>query len=94
MKLWLLRPAEGLERNEDPWEPYYEKTFGFVVRAASAEDARQIADRNSGNENQPKYRGNELVHEKHPWLDERLSTCTELCADGEPGVIIQDHWQG
>lgn len=33
MKLWLLRPVVGLDENDNPWWPWYDKAFGFVVRA-------------------------------------------------------------
>lgn len=83
MKLWLLQPR-NLPKDEakNPWEPWYDKTLGFVVRAETEQDARQIADENGMEEN----RGG-----KHPWLDAALSTCEELTADGEPGMILEDH---
>ena len=42
MKLWLLRPREDLPYDKDPWEPWYDKAFGFVVRAETEERARAI----------------------------------------------------
>ena len=33
MRLWLLRPQEGLIEGDNPWDPWYDKAFGFVVRA-------------------------------------------------------------
>ena len=79
MKLFLLRPIEGLENN--PWKPWYDKAFGFVVRAETEERAREIANESSGDEK-----------EKHinPWLDSTLSTCYELLPDGEEDLIIVD----
>ena len=32
MRLWLLRPVEG----DSLWDPWYDKAFGFVVRAEAA----------------------------------------------------------
>jgi hypothetical protein len=77
MKLWLLRPIEGLENN--PWEPWYDKAFGFVVRAETEERAREIANESGGDEKP-----------KNAWLDSTLSTCNELLPDGEEGLIIED----
>jgi hypothetical protein len=46
MKLWLLRPIEGLK--DDPWESKYSKSFGFVMRAKTEEDARKYTDVEEG----------------------------------------------
>jgi hypothetical protein len=43
MKLFLLRPKENL-LGENPWEPWYDKCFGEVVRAKNEIEARQLAD--------------------------------------------------
>lgn len=82
MKLWLLKPCEGLPSNYNPWEPWYDKAFGFVVRADTEATARQIADNNSGDEGTPYV---------SPWLDANYSTCVELLPDGEAGLILQDY---
>mgnify|MGYP001562935653 CR=1 FL=1 len=76
MKLWLLRPVEGLPDN--PWEPWYDKVFGSVVRAATEQDARNMAREESGVEN------------PDLWKDHHYTTCMELLPDGEPGVLIVD----
>jgi hypothetical protein len=44
MKLWLLRPKEGRSH----WEPWYDKAFGFVVRANSETEARKLASGDAG----------------------------------------------
>lgn len=90
MKLWILRPADGLESNDNPWEPWYDKAFGFVVRAETSEEARMIADRNAGDENRGQFLGKKTAETEVPWLLEKYSTCEELVADGEPGLIIGD----
>ena len=46
MKLWILRPIEG----SPYWEPWYDKAFGFVVRAKDEKEARMIAYRDQGDE--------------------------------------------
>lgn len=81
MKLWLLEPLEDTERNYhqpgSPWDPWYDKAFGFVVRAESEADARALANEEHGDEGDA-------------WLDPALSKCVELTADGEPGVVLRD----
>lgn len=90
MKLWLLRPvgysdgpcATGPAENDNPWEPWYDKAFGFVVAAENETSARQFAQANGGYET----RGS-----RTPWLETRYSTCVELTAEGRtPGVIIEE----
>jgi len=74
MKLWLLRPIEGVE----DWTPWYDKAFGHVVRAEDETEARELAAREQGNEGED------------AWLNSKKSTCVELNTDGEAGHIIQD----
>lgn len=94
MKLWLLRPVRGLPEVEDPainpWEPWYDKSFGHVVRAESEHEARQLVVAKHFDEDGFPER---IVGDEGPgaWLESSLSTCVELTADGLPGVIITDH---
>lgn len=73
MRLYLLRPVE-------PWQPWYDKCFGFVVRAESDDDARLLASSSDecGDE------------ESEVWKNPALTTCVEVLNDGERGVIIKD----
>ena len=82
MKLWLLLPVDGLNDLNNPWEPWYDKAFGFVVRAESELEAREMASRSGGDEVE---RGL-----PNPWEEPSLSTCVELTADGECGVVMRD----
>ena len=76
MKLWLLKAID-----EHPtWQPWYDKAFGFVVRAGSERLARMIASRDAGDE------------EAEPWLDEKQTTCVELVADGDAKIVLKDFW--
>lgn len=89
-RLWLLRPLDGLPKENNPWEPWYDKTFGFVVCADSEEEARQLANADGGHEVGP------VSHTVYrtggdAWLDAKLSSCVELTANREKGVIIYDH---
>ncbi len=71
MKLWLLRPV-------DDWEPWYDKAFGFVVRAETEGRARELASADAGNEG------------AGVWLNADETTCEELSDDGPEAVVIQD----
>lgn len=83
MKLWLLRPIAG----HGLWEPWYDKAFGFVVRAETEKEARAIAQANGGDET----RGDVGYERSVPvWTDPIHSTCVELTADGEEGLVIMD----
>lgn len=79
-RLFLLRPKEG---NMKAWEPWYDKAFGFVVRADTEEQARLLAHGDSGDETP-------WQKDTGPWLDPAQSTCEELTANGEAGVVIRD----
>jgi hypothetical protein len=80
-KLYILRPIEG-----DPlWESWYDKSFGFVVSAASPKEARKLAQESSGDETR-NYDG-----DKHPaWTSPEHSTCKELTATDKSEIIMQD----
>lgn len=90
MKLWLLRPVgygleDGWER-DTPWAGWYDKAFGFVVRAETEQDARGYAELYSGDEC--------LWTRPCAWLDPELATCVELLPDGDPGLVIMDYSGG
>ena len=82
-KLWLLRPVEGLTEY-DPWKPWFDKCFGFVVRADTKQHAREIAD------SQSKSEAGDWNGKSDAWLNEKYSTCDELTIAGPEEVIIQD----
>ena len=84
MKLWLLRPRGGLK--PDPWDPWYDKAFGFVVRAKTETAAREFAAEDAGDE----WRDHGENKGPNPWLEIALSTCVELTADGVEDVVIRD----
>ena len=88
MKLWLLRPVAGLEAGDDPWDPWYDKCFGFVVRAETEQNARDLADESSGDENREKF--GKTCKTYQPWRDEKYSICIELTKNGDSGIIIND----
>ncbi|HDY89355.1 MAG TPA: hypothetical protein ENH82_14715 [bacterium] len=78
MKLWLLKP---IDEESVPWNPWYDKCFGFVIRTTTEEKARKIADENHGDENRDT---------KNPWLNPELSSCEPLTIMGSEGIVIKD----
>lgn len=72
MKLWILRPIDGIGN----WYPWCGKAFSHIVRAECETDARDIAAENIGDEG------------KDALLDAKKSTCIELTADGEQKHIM------
>lgn len=90
MKLWLLKAQENLPDGDDPWEPWYDKSFGFVVRAETEERARQLAHNNAGDENLGEFLRTKIADTKQPWLDSKYSQCAELLQDGEAEMVLQD----
>jgi len=81
MELWELSPNEGRTEGKDPWTPWYDKAFGFVVRAENETQARQFAHEVAGDENSDGT---------NPWLSAAYSTCKPLSDAGEPGVVMRD----
>jgi hypothetical protein len=75
-KLWILRPA-----NEDaaPWMPWFDRMFGFVIRAKSESAARMLAAEQAGDEG------------PQAWLSPDSAPCTELRVDGHEEVIMRDY---
>jgi len=86
MKLWLLGPIHT--KGDDPWEPWYDKAFGFVIRAETGLRARVVADENGGYENRGESRT--TTQTKNPWLDPKYSTCNELSPNGPEELVIRD----
>jgi len=81
MKLWLLRPT-GPNSEDGEWKYPYDMKHGFIVRAGSETEARQIAASNAWDEG------------PDAWLSTEHSTCTELVPEGEPGLIMEDKHPG
>ena len=91
MKLWLLRPVKNLPKGDDPWTPWYNKTFGFVIAAPTAYEARILADTRAGDENRGEFMGHITAHTTHPWLDATYSTARVLTVPKQAGIIMKDH---
>ena len=90
MKLWLLRPVTDLPKDDNPWNPWYDKAAGFVVRAETEADARGYAHARAGDENRGEFLGKSISDTHEPWKDAKYSTCVELLPEGCEGVVIID----
>lgn len=104
MKLWLLKVKYTDASNNQPlseaWVPPWDKTFGFVIRAETEEEAREIAQANGGGETEDASKW-ALINgsfQKKPapeackdvWLKPEYTSCTELLSDGPAGVVLAD----
>lgn len=90
MKLWILTAKDALPQGDNPWEPWYDKAFGFVVRASTEEEARAFAHGSAGDENRGEFLRMTTAQTKTPWKDPKYSDCEELLPEGTAGVIIRD----
>ena len=101
MKLWHLYPNPDRPKENDPWEPWYDKAFGFIIRAAAAQEAREMIKREVQTVfNYTSWPGDEAEHcedqdgnydnSSSPWRDPKLTVCDELTTDGEACVIMKD----
>jgi len=83
MKIWLLDSREDfLHKDDDPWIPWYDKAFGFVVIAETEDEARELASEQAGDEADGDF--------FNPWMDEEYSTCVELKPEGVPRVVLRN----
>ena len=90
MELWILEPARNLPGDDNPWEPWFDKSFGFIVRAETEKEARQIAHKNQGDEGCGEFLGRKIAESVSPWLDSKYSTCSVLTSEGKAEMIMQD----
>lgn len=90
MKLFLLRPKEDLPADDNPWDPWYDKAFGFVVRAENETKARALANSEGGDETGKR---NIIIYRTggDPWLDPKYSSCKELSQEGDEEIIMRDY---
>lgn len=88
MKLWLLRPVDKRASDDDPWTPWYDKTYGFIIRAENEATARDMAHAKAGDENESQ------ASTREPWKDAKYSTCVELLPEGSPGIVMEDYASG
>ena len=76
MDIWILRPID-ITAEDSPWEPWYDKAFGYIVQAPDEQTARELADEGLG------YEGN-------AWIHANLTTCEKLVAGDNAKVIMED----
>lgn len=89
--LWLLRPKNFLPADDNPWNPWYDKCFGFVIRADSEKEARKLANENGRDECRGEFFGKRVSNTTTPWLDEEYSTCVEVPDIGPSEIVMQDN---
>jgi hypothetical protein len=98
MRLWALHPhSEVLARTTNPWTPAFEKVLHLVARARDEQETRELAQDVAGNEGKGIYRRLGFEEDEiaaDVWLDPRYTACSELLAEGEPGVVIIDRIVG
>jgi len=88
MNIYILMPIKLSKGVKDPWNPWYDKAFGFVIRANSEHEARCLANDNAGDEN---YKRNGINFEKiEPWMDSLYTSCEILDKEGDSEVIMCD----
>lgn len=75
MKAWLLRPMND---EAGPWSEFFDRIFGFVVRAENESHARSLAAEQAGDEG------------PDAWLCPHHSVCVDISGDGPAGVILFD----
>lgn len=85
MKLWLLKPIDS---KSGPWDPWYDRYFGFVIRAESEKRARYLASKKCCVINEKDKK------EKKAWLNSELTYCIELTSKGEEEIILSDFASG
>lgn len=91
MKLFILQPKPNLPKGDNPWDPWFDKSFGFIIIAETEDEAREIATANCDPEEYLKYYLSEKVSDTTtPWIDEKYSTCEELLNDRDKGIIMVD----
>ena len=99
MNLYLLKNREDLEPPDDPWEPWYDKCFGFVVAATSEEEARRTALESEETGDEVYVRSQSGTHFRrensgpHAWLEAKYSTCELVGVTDiyeKPTVLLYD----
>lgn len=88
MKLWILERKYDLPENDNPWKQSWDTKSAFIVRAQSAKAARQLAQKQGGDETR---RPENMAT---PWLDPKYTTCKELTLEGEAAVILDESVDG
>lgn len=80
-KLWILKARNDLTPDIDPWEPWYDKAFGFLISATTEQEARELANSNAGGEN---------FESPTVWLDPKYTTCRLAEPTQETSILLKD----
>lgn len=83
MKIYILRPIIS---GGEPWSPWYDKAFGFVVCAETSEEARHLAQEAGGDEVWENFHSTK----NSVWTNPSLTICKELVAGDEAKIIMRD----
>lgn len=86
MTIYLLKKREGVETGGEFGIFGYDNYQGFVVRAASDDDARRIASESA--------HGGQSEENITAWLNPELTTCEAIEPDGEGELILADFHHG
>ena len=81
MKLWLL---DSLHVKGSPTWSRYDVCDGFMVRAETEQQAREIAKEATAGES----------WDENPWLNPALTSCEQVFIDGEPGIVMSSFRAG
>lgn len=76
VKLWLLQPIKSLPYEEDPWNPWVAHSCTCILRAATEQEARQLAYQAAG------------LSGGDGWKDAKYSSCVELTSTGDAGIVF------
>lgn len=77
MNIYVLKPKDRKDGG-GPWNPWYDKAFGFIVAASGPHQARILAASRCGDE------GMDV------WFDPKWTTCKILKASKQ-GIILRDY---
>lgn len=96
--IWKLEPIDP-DYPGDAWDYHggYDCAHGFVVRAATEAEARQIVvDTREGTPSSAFPDGWPVTGSEGPdvWLDPTATSCTPIDVDGEPAVLLRDFLRG
>ena len=81
--VWILKPKDDRETTDepDPWQPWYDKCFGMVIRAETETQARVVAQEAAKDETtiSPVHHNvDKRVRDRKVWTDESLTICIPI----------------
>lgn len=82
-RLFILKPFSN-DRTRRIWGR--DSLHGIIVRAGDETEARHLAAKSAGDEK------GFFDKDHNPWLDSKVTICSELQQDGDQGVVLTDYW--